>query len=418
MRRRKLGIVLGLCLLLAAHSAQAATYSFPYAGVRLEPQEGWTVLTPQTLDEEDALLSQLGADKDTLRADYALYGTVLEAYLPSGAQVRLNVVQTEETQAWQAMVQMSGEEMEAFLEGYRQSPYENVGWAEDLPGYVRCDWTMQAGGIPLSFAGLFTVRQGMLYSLIASGASVSTEALHTANREVLERMEYLQTDVAAASVETGLAEPEPVADDGAVTPIELVDFSVITYDDSTALIVQSLPETDLMLYTATDSLRARTDADGRHVYQVSTRRTNRYSYTLSAKAQDRRESTLEIVLERRLTDEQREEEFRKSAREINAIGGYSKIGGAAFAGQAITFRGSVGEISDYGGFPIVLIYTDNPRTGVWQNPIWVILTQAASLTEDGLYTVYGELRGQTLPYTGVEGGAGEAPVVISHSIQE
>ena len=88
---------LALCAaLLFPCAAPAESYSFPSAGVFLETQERWTLLCPETIDEEAALLTRLGADADALRADWAAAGTVFETYLPENIQVRLNCVETDE----------------------------------------------------------------------------------------------------------------------------------------------------------------------------------------------------------------------------------------------------------------------------------------------------------------------------------
>lgn len=96
---------LALAVLLLALPAQALAqaYSFPYAGVSLQTEEDWTLLTPDTLDERAEWLQSLGASVETVRADYAAAGTVWEVYLPDGAQVSLSVAQTEQTEAWDSI---------------------------------------------------------------------------------------------------------------------------------------------------------------------------------------------------------------------------------------------------------------------------------------------------------------------------
>lgn len=412
-------LMAALLVLMAGPGALAEAYSFPYAGVKLAAQEGWTVLVPETLEEEAALLSQLGADLDTLRADYAANHTVFEVYLPEGIQVSLNAVATEQTVAWGSMSSMPAGDQEAFLQAYSAAPYEHAAWSETQPGYLRCDWTLQAGGIPVSFAGLVTVRQGMQYTLVASGASAPVEAMHAANEQVLAQLTYQGMSAEAASISTGIASPTRIEDDGVTTPLEMVDFSVLTYDDTTNLYLHTLPGTELILRTATDSLRGRADEEGMHRFQVSTKRETVYTYTVVAQAEGRTASEIEISVERQLTAEEQDAAYRRSARQISYYG-YGNLVGApeSFEGQAITFRGRVGEFAELGGFPCVLIYTENPGKGVWRTPMWVMLTEAVALSEGDIRTVYGDLRGDTLPYVDENGDTQQAPVVISRGIAE
>lgn len=418
MKKRWIGSALALLTLaLGLQGAAAQTLSFPYAGVRLDAQEAWVVLTPGRLEEEGALLDQLGVTAQALEADYAANHTAFEVYLPQGGQVSLSAVQTEQTAQWGAVVYMAEDEKEALLTSFMRAPYENVAWAE-TPGWLSCEWTLQAGGVPVSFVAQTTVRNGCLYTLTAAGAQRPADALAEDLAAVRDAITFQESALPTSGLEqAGPAVVAPIADDGVVTPIALVDFSSVSYEETTEIIVQTLPGAELLLHTATDSLRGRADEAGLHRYQVSTKRETVYTYRLTVASEGRDASEVEIVIERQLTPEAREEAYKRSARQIGVYG-YSNLIGApeSFADKPVTFRGRVGGYADLEGFPCVLIYTDNPGRGIWRNPVWVMLTQAQQLEMDEIYTVYGDLRGDTLPYDSEEDAKAVAPVVISREI--
>lgn len=413
------------CLLLAllagmGSAALAQAISFPYAGVRLQADAEWTVLTPDTLDAQTPLLEQMDADIDVLRGDYAANHTVFEAYLPEGIQVALTAVQTEDSRAWQSVAQMREADKETLTAAFGRAPYEDAGWSDRQPGYFQYHWTVQAGGIPVTFACLLTVQQGALYTLTASGADVPIEALQEANETLLERLTFLGNDMDAATAVTGQASvPAPIPDDGIQTPMALEGFDVITYVDTTEIVIRTLPGAEVQLRTQTDTLRGKASEEGLHRFQVSTRRETVYQYTLRASIEGRTASEMAISVERQLTAEEQDAAYRRSARTIDNYG-YGNLVATPekYAGTAVTFRGLVGDTAELLGFPCVLVYTENPGRGSWRSPMWVMLTEPVQLAMDDICTVYGDLRGDTMAYTGENGEALQAPVIISRDITE
>lgn len=418
MKRRVL-CCLWTLVLLGASCAYATDYSFPYAGLRLHAQEDWTVLIPGEMEEHKALLAALGVDPAVLNADYAANGTVFEVYMPDSLQVALQAAQTGQSAAWVSMEYMQEEDKAGLLSGLSALPYEHTQWSENLPGYLQYDWTVMAGGTPVQFAGLMTVRQGMLYTLTATSAEADVMALHAANERMVGNIDFLNTTGLSGEESGALAVPAPIGDDDVVTPLALVDFSAVTYEDDTIIYIKTLPETDLALQTASDTLRGRSDAEGLHRFQVSTRRTTVYTYTLTAHATGRQASQVEIAIERQLTPEAQQAAYRKSARGIEAYGYGNLVAAAdAYAGSQVTFRGQVDAFTDMEGFPGVLLYTDNPARGRWVNPVWVMLTEAVSLQREGVYTIYGDIRGDTMAYIDDDGNTGLAPVIIAREVEE
>ena len=408
---------LALCAaLLFPCAAPAESYSFPSAGVFLETQERWTLLCPETIDEEAALLTRLGADADALRADWAAAGTVFETYLPENIQVRLNCVETDEAVEIADASWMTDAQRAAFLDSYKHTPFENVSFSEDAPGWLAMDWTLQSGATAARFSWLVTIRQGALYCLTAASSDAGYDALRAANLSVLAQLSFLgeRFTLEADGADERVALPEPVADDGRVTPIALPGFTGLSLEDTFDLTIETLPGAELTLLTAAGSLRGVADETGRHTYNLSTKQTKTYEYTLVAAAEGRAESRMEIALRRELTGEARAAAYRKSAKSLDEI--YPKVAKdpAAYRDQAVAFRGRAAEVRDLNGLPCALVYTANPGTGVWKDPVWVLLNSAETIVEGTVYTVYGDVRGDALPVPDAED---LAPVIVCQTVK-
>ena len=411
--------ILALCAaLLFPCAAPAESYSFPSAGVFLETQERWTLLCPETIDEEAALLTRLGADADALRADWAAAGTVFETYLPENIQVRLNCVETDEAAEIADASWMTDAQRAAFLDSYNHTPFENVSFSENAPGWLSMDWTLQSGDTAARFSWLVTIRQGALYCLTAASSDAGYDALRAANLSVLAQLSFLgeRFTLEADGADERVALPEPVADDGRVTPIALPGFTGLSLEDTFDLTIETLPGAQLSLQTPTGSLRGAAAEDGRHTFTLSTKQTKVYAYTLTAEADGREKSSMTIEVRRELTGEARLNAYRKSASALEGL--YEKIAKdpSSYKGQAVTFRGKCAEVRDLNGLPCALVYSANPGTGVWKDPVWVLLSSAEALTVDSLYTVYGDVRGDALPVPEAEDGA-LAPVVLCQIVK-
>lgn len=412
--------ILALCAaLLLPCAAPAESYSFPSAGVFVETQEDWTLLCPETLDGESALLARLGADADVLRADWAAAGTVFEAFLPDGVQVRLNCVETEESAECVDFSWMPDAQREAFLDSYNHAPFENVAFSDVASGWLAMDWSLQAEGGAARFSWLVTIRQGALYCLTASSAQADYDALRAANLSVLAQLSFLGERFsldADGAENTDVSLPAPIADDGTVTPLSLPDFTGVSLEDSFDLTIESLPGTVLLLQTPTDSLRGLTDENGRYTYTLSTKQAKVYAYTLTAEAEGREKSSMAIEVQRELTGEARISAYRKNAVALEGLYGKLTNDPSVYAGKTVTYRGKVAEIRDLNGLPCALIYSANPRTGVWTEPVWTLLISAETLSVGSLYTIYGDVRGDALPMPDAEDGA-LAPVVICQIVK-
>lgn len=413
-RMRALAAMLVLLVLFAA-SASAESYRFLGAGVGLDPLAGWTVLSPETVGEQTELLRSLGANADTLRADWAANGGVFTVFLPDGPQVELSVVETPDTAEWGDAEAMTEAESRAFLGGYTHAPFEDARFDEQNPGFLRVSWTLNAGGAPVGFARLVTVRQGALYALTASGAGLPADALHAANRAVLSALSFLGARAGGMGGD-GRAAPQVIPDDGTQTPVRIANYTGVSLADTVDIDIETLPGTELRLLTATDSLRGVADESGRHRYTVSTRRDAVYAYTLVAKAEGRSESRVDLTVERRLTGDALAAAYRKSAVNFEKIDYQAVVSDPAkFAGQPVFFRGQVIALAERGGFPCALMYTSNPSRGNWKNPVWVVLTSQLEIAPGNVLTVYGDLRGDAPSFD--EGGrTGDAPAVVLKAV--
>ena len=408
-------------LLLVPLAAAAENYSFPYAGVRLQAQSDWTVLLKDSLDSQRDWIERMGADIETLRADYAANNVVFEAFMRGGEQVSLSVAETEETALWQGFERMTQAAIDAFINRYTHAPYTDVRWAKEAAGTLSYRWTMEAKGVEVPFARLTTIRQGALYTLTATGVGIGMEALEAANLAVFSALEFLGS---RAAMPAGSGEPltftlpESIADDGIVTPVRLTNYSGVTYDDQTSIALETLPGTELMLQTQNDTLRAIANADGGQSFVLSTRRESTYVYTLTASAPGRSESRMSIPVERKLSPEAQEDTYRRGAMSVNARA-YEQIASslASYRDKAISIRGRVEAFAEVNGFPCALVYTSNPGTGEWRDPLWVIFTRPLDIEAGEMLTVYGDVRGDTLP-SNTNGGAVDVPVIIGRFLSK
>ena len=92
-----------------------------------------------------------------------------------------------------------------------------------------------------------------------------------------------------------------------------------------------------------------------------------------------------------------------------------------FVGKNFSFRGKVMEFADYNGSPCALVCVNNVSVGVWNQPMWIILTGDEAIAEDNVATFYMTSEGLTLPAAGeyTEGGQeAEAPVVRAKFVTE
>lgn len=419
-RRVCLPLLLTALLLMAPmQPGLAASLSFPDSGVLINSQEGWTLVTSETMEEEASFLAEKGIDMDNLRADYAIGHVLFEVFLPGGERVRLATQTTAKTLGWDSIGRMDEAERLEFFASYQKAPYGNAAWSNAYPEMVRSEYAFESGGVLIGSALLSTLRVGNLYTLTATGQGFSMDQLHKTNEAVAAAMVFLspRSESAFSGEKSTNAIPDPIMDDGVTTPIQLIGFSPVTTMDDTTLTIESVPNIDVLVKTANDTLRGKTDIDGRASFTLSTRRQMVYNYTFTVEAPNRKASRLQVSLERQLTEAAKEEAYRASARSLESFG-YKAIEESPkdFLEKPLFFRGSAAGFTDLDGSPCLLLYTANPTPDTWTHPIWVVLQTAVPLSAGDIRVVYGELRGDTLPFTDTVGNTGVAPIVVCRSL--
>ncbi|MCL1796527.1 MAG: hypothetical protein FWG37_06515, partial [Clostridia bacterium] len=349
----------------------AGDYSFPAEGVGFLG-EVMLLVTPDTVMSQESSLITLGVNVEELLGDFLANQTLFAVFLENGACVALSRTITAETQLWGSVSRMSEQDKDAFLSAFSQPPFdEGAEWVEASFPAVKCGYTMEADGVPMLSSMLVTVERGTLFRLTATGKNLSAETLHTANLDVSQMTTFLPFDEAEILRDRVPVIPDMIPDDGLTTPLSLHDFSGVTTSDLTHIFIQTLPAAELLLRTANDTLRGRADAEGGHMFAVSTLREIEYSYTILATAEGRTQSAIDFTIERRIDDENYEAAYRRRAFQIDRIG-YANIKNAQ-VGTTIQLRGKVGDFSSLSGYPCVLIFTQNPRLGVWEAPLWIQL---------------------------------------------
>ncbi len=134
-------------------------------------------------------------------------------------------------------------------------------------------------------------------------------------------------------------------------------------------------------------------------------------YILRAKADGFKETSKSLALTRVLTEREGIARFRQKMAEPKYgeyVANYAK-----YDGRNIKYRGKVMAFTDYSGSPCALVCVENVSTGVWKDPIWIILDPATEIAVGQIATFYFVGEGQTLPAGGeytVSGNEIEAPV--------
>ena len=135
------------------------------------------------------------------------------------------------------------------------------------------------------------------------------------------------------------------------------------------------------------------------------------TFTLRAKAEGFKETERQITLTRAYTDRELVGEFRQKIIEVN----YDSLSKAPqkYLGKQFILRGKVMDFTDYDGEPCALVCVSNPATGVWYDPIYVVLPADLEVHKEDILTFYLKGEGLTLPAAGAYTQSGEeeeAPV--------
>ena len=413
MKKHRFFAVCLLFLLSISALAAGEAYSFPRAGVRADVPENWMLVTRDTLATYAGELSGRGIDVRRLRLDMEAGGAVFAVFI-GDVRVTLSRHENEQTVAWRSIPEMPDEDKAALFDGFSALPYQNTEWSQGDGSCLLFDWALQSDGEEKQFSGAAVVAEGALYQLTATGAAPA-EALREA---AVQTLSALSMFVAAKSENTspGIAAFAPIEDDGVVTPLDLIGFTGVSYEDYTELIIQTQPGANVLVITANDKLRAVADGEGVRSFRVSTRREMAYSYTIQVSAQDRTASQAQIVVNRQLSPELKTEAYQKSARPLDhSLYGQLLSDPADFTDTAVAVRGKVARFEEQNGFPCALIHS-NAADGELGNPVFVALFEPFDISEGFSYTVYGDVLGETMPLTNDDGIETEVPVIRARSV--
>ena len=135
------------------------------------------------------------------------------------------------------------------------------------------------------------------------------------------------------------------------------------------------------------------------------------SFTLRASLKEYADTEITLTLTRELTEREQLTAFRQKVIEVN----YDALvkNPAQYADRNFIFRGKIAEFTDYDGTPCALVLTDNVSTGVWKDPVWVLLESDMAVKEGDIITFYLIGMEQTIPADGQytkDGREVEAPV--------
>ena len=145
--------------------------------------------------------------------------------------------------------------------------------------------------------------------------------------------------------------------------------------------------------------------------RVSIEDAETIEYTLRAKADGHRETSTTIALTRVLTEKEGITRFRQKMVEPK-YGEYA-ANYAKYDGRNIKYRGKVMAFTDYSGSPCALVCVSNVSTGVWEDPVYIILDPSVEIAVGQVATFYYVGENQTLPAGGeytANGQEAEAPV--------
>lgn len=177
--------------------------------------------------------------------------------------------------------------------------------------------------------------------------------------------------------------------------------------------VRGITEPGATVYLTGDRVSTNVSAGKNGVFsiRVSMRSAGTQTYTLRAKADDFAETTLDITLTRELTEREQIEQFRLKMISLAYDDFAAHV--ERYAGSQFIFRGKVMEFTDYDGSPCALVCVTNPSTGVWCDPIYVVLTPEAEMEAGEIITFYLVGEGISLPADGAYTSSGneeDAPV--------
>ncbi len=130
------------------------------------------------------------------------------------------------------------------------------------------------------------------------------------------------------------------------------------------------------------------------------------TFTLRAHLRGYQDTEANVTLTRELTEREGIALFREQMISLD----YDDFAAdpERYADKKFIFRGRIAAFADYDGEPCALVLTDNVSSGVWRDPIWVVLSAGDEWAVDDVVTFYLEGEGVTLPADGEYVGRDES----------
>lgn len=171
------------------------------------------------------------------------------------------------------------------------------------------------------------------------------------------------------------------------------------------------PEATVYINGKGMSTNVKANRSGEFSVRVFMRDAETLTFTLRAHLRGFTDNYQDVTLTRELTEREAIAEFRNGVIGVT----YAQLAAnpADYRGRKFSFRGRIAEFADYDGTPCALVLVNNVSTGVWRDPVWIVLPGAQELAEGDVRTFYLEGEGTSLPVSGAytqDGQSAEAPV--------
>lgn len=195
--------------------------------------------------------------------------------------------------------------------------------------------------------------------------------------------------------------------------LEILEPTVLTFTGENVVIKgETEPDTMVYLENPKAGTRVKSDKNGSFSIRAYIDSERSEDFTLRVKPKNRKETAVTLTLTRQYTEREGIAAFREKMIALE----YDQLwrNPQNYLEKQFVLRGRIMEFADYNGSPCALVCVGNPGTGIWRDPVWVVLDKEMEVAEGNVATFYMIGLGQTLPADGqytLEGATVEAPVV-------
>ncbi|MDO5377428.1 MAG: hypothetical protein Q4G52_03740 [Clostridia bacterium] len=291
---------------------------------------------------------------------------------------------------------------------------------EPTPGVaqaVSASGEMTVEGVPAYTSGATLALSGTAAASVPVTVSVNGETIATANAKkdgtfsvtvTLPEEGDLTLCVASDTAERVFA----VRYEMAALPLAITEPESPVFT-GTSVTVRGVTEPGATVYVEGKGVSTNVKAgqNGAFSTRITMNSAGTETFTFRARLKGYRDTEITYTLTRELTEREGLALFRQKVIEPK----YEDLcaNPAKYAGKQFISRGKVAEFTDYDGSPCALVLTRNVSTGVWRDPIWIVLGEDMEVAEGDIVTFYLVGEGQTLPAAGeytASGEEAEAPV--------